>query len=946
MRSIAAARALLVAATVANVALGAHASAPDLATQKKIAAMSVPFVPNAGQWNARAAFAAQTFAGTLFVTKQGELVYSFSGKPVDAGAESVGADAAALGSREATPSRRLPKPSERSPGWALTETLVDSKGHARPMHESTIKAPAGYRPMEGKVSYAIGNDAAKHTNNLNTYERVNLGDMYPGINVQLRATGNNVEKIFTVAPQQDPKQINIAVTGADKLEIGGSGELIAHTGNGPVTFTAPIAFQENAAGERVAVAVSYALNAAGNHYGFALGNYDHAQPLVIDPFLQATFFGGRGEEQPYAISIHPTNGDVYIAGYSNSTNLPAGGAQPEFPQSAAPGSAHGFVARFNAALTVRVQTTYVGGDGGDIVRGMSIHPLNGDVYVTGSTSSSDLPGRFGGAESGIPSGVDAFIVRLDADLNAVNQSTYLGAGGDTQANAIAIHPVSGDIYIAGTTNVATLPSVAGGAQVISNAPYKNGFVARFNAALTSRIRSTYHSVTGAGTTTLSAMAIHPVSGDVYVAGDISGGELPGVAGGAQSVKRFPLTYEGYVTRFGSALTTRLQSTYVGESTKAFAIHPVTGEVYVAVDTSAVDFPGRAGGAQSVYSGDGDVGLMRLNAALTSLVQSTYLGGSLTERATALLVHPTNGDVYIMGNIDGYSIPKALVELPGVVAGALNVRTDPTAYPSEFIARFNSNLTTLKVSSYLSSYGGTGIVGMLAGHPLTGDIYSVSATSAIYFPGTAGGAQAANGYQASPPGSSMYDGIVARFTGDLAVPAPDPFSFLPQLNVPLNSLRTSSPVRITGFVGKAPVSIAGAPGSRYCVSAANNCGCDMWDGDSSSPYVVSANQYVCVSHHSSMTNAPTVTLLQVGTVVASFVVTPGPTIVGTTTCSLDIDGSGGAPNAATDGLMLVRAMLGFTGTAVTNGAISGTPPRNTWPLIRDYLNQNCGANFAP
>lgn len=45
-------------------------------------------------------------------------------------------------------------------------------------------------------------------------------------------------------------------------------------------------------------------------------------------------------------------------------------------------------------------------------------------------------------------------------------------------------------------------------------------------------------------------------------------------------------------------------------------------------------------------------------------------------------------------------------------------------------------------------------------------------------------------------------------------------------------------------------------------------------------------------------------------------------------------------------MLVRAMLGFTGTAVTDGAITGSPPRNTWPLIRQHLNDNCAMNFAP
>jgi len=48
--------------------------------------------------------------------------------------------------------------------------------------------------------------------------------------------------------------------------------------------------------------------------------------------------------------------------------------------------------------------------------------------------------------------------------------------------------------------------------------------------------------------------------------------------------------------------------------------------------------------------------------------------------------------------------------------------------------------------------------------------------------------------------------------------------------------------------------------------------------------------------------------------------------------LDADGDGKIL-AHTDVLMLERAARGLTGTAVTNGAIFGAPPRNTWALIR-------------
>lgn len=63
------------------------------------------------------------------------------------------------------------------------------------------------------------------------------------------------------------------------------------------------------------------------------------------------------------------------------------------------------------------------------------------------------------------------------------------------------------------------------------------------------------------------------------------------------------------------------------------------------------------------------------------------------------------------------------------------------------------------------------------------------------------------------------------------------------------------------------------------------------------------------------------------------------------CSVDIDGNGQV-DALSDGLILLRAMFGQTGSSVTNNAIGSGAIRNTWALIRSYLNGNCGANFAP
>jgi hypothetical protein len=57
-------------------------------------------------------------------------------------------------------------------------------------------------------------------------------------------------------------------------------------------------------------------------------------------------------------------------------------------------------------------------------------------------------------------------------------------------------------------------------------------------------------------------------------------------------------------------------------------------------------------------------------------------------------------------------------------------------------------------------------------------------------------------------------------------------------------------------------------------------------------------------------------------------------------SLDIDGDG-RTTALSDGLMIVRAMLGMNGTAVTGGLVGATATRPTWPQIRAHLSTSCG-----
>ena len=61
-------------------------------------------------------------------------------------------------------------------------------------------------------------------------------------------------------------------------------------------------------------------------------------------------------------------------------------------------------------------------------------------------------------------------------------------------------------------------------------------------------------------------------------------------------------------------------------------------------------------------------------------------------------------------------------------------------------------------------------------------------------------------------------------------------------------------------------------------------------------------------------------------------------------ALDIDGNG-QTDALTDGLLVMRALFGLTGTPVTRGTIGIDATRADWVSVRDYLNTACGTTLA-
>lgn len=661
-------------------------------TQKKLLGVGVPFVPNQGQLDKQVRFFARTFSGSVYVTDQGRTVY------------------------------KLPAGKDGTRGWVLVEETVNS------LPASEIR---GEKESQTKVSFFTGNDPSKWQNGLATYEMVNLGEIYEGITLKLRAWGGSVEKLYHVVPGGDPREIRIRIRGAESLAVNGRGEMEVRTGNGPVVFSRPRAFQQ-AGNHREEIEVAYHVD--GHSYGFTVGRYDRGRELIIDPLIQSTYLGGGGTDIAYSLAV--SGGYVYVAGSTSSADFPgtSGGAQA----ASGGGSEDAYVAKLSSNLKQLIQSTYLGGGASDEARSLVVA---GDyVYVAGSTSSTNFPVTSGCAQTTFGGGFsDAFISRLNLGLTDLDQSTYLGGNDTDVAHSLA---VSGDyIYVAGHTDSTDFPGRSGGAQPEFRGGTSDAFISRFYLGLTQLAQSTY-----LGGILLDEARSLAVSGDsVYVTGHTYSTDFPpGTGGGAQTVHGG--ASDAFISKLNLGLTQLTRSTYLGSSGEDFShAVAVSGDsVYVTGATYSPDFPGRSGGAQPVFGGGSvDSFVSKLNLDLTPTVQSTYLGGSADDTASALAV--SGGYVYVAGSTSSS-------DFPGTGSGA-----QPTFGGNQdaFVSRLNGSLTQLVQSTYI---GGTDIEDAYSLAVSGSYVYVAGQTNSTDLPGKTGGAQ--------PAKAANKDSFVSLLSDDL------------------------------------------------------------------------------------------------------------------------------------------------------------------------------------
>ncbi len=231
---------------------------------QKTKKLQIPFIANNGQVDERVKFYAKTFGGTVFVTNDGEIVYSLPNNSSELGAQSLESGVRSPGSavrrqecrgelhspngirdeagmlhdnrtsdivhpaswivdhdnksefqnpKSTSPNSKNLKSAIQNPksepiGIALKEEFVGAK----------VNEIQGEDPSVTKVNYFKGNDPEKWKTNVSTYDYVNLGEIYKGIELRLKAYGDNFEKLFCVKSGANPEQIKISLSGIQPSE--------------------------------------------------------------------------------------------------------------------------------------------------------------------------------------------------------------------------------------------------------------------------------------------------------------------------------------------------------------------------------------------------------------------------------------------------------------------------------------------------------------------------------------------------------------------------------------------------------------------------------------------------------------------------------------------------------------------------------------------------------
>jgi len=588
-----------------------------------------------------------------------------------------------------------------------------------PLNANPDAQLSGDGALPFRTNYFLGSHKETWRTGVANYSRVRYTQVYPGVDLVYYGSNQDLEYDFVVHPGADPSRIRLKFQGVKTMSLNAAGDLIVDSGFSRLVQRRPLVYQDDPVSGRREIRGQFK-QLAKNVIGFALDPYDRSRALTIDPVLTySTLFGGSGPDRVTAALVD-RSGNVFLTGYVGARDINATSAFPTDPI----GDYDIFLARIDprasgaASLTY---FTYIGGSGADLPTAIA-QDNAGNVYLTGSTTSINFPLAGGGPQNSLNQGVigaaatlptDAFVTMIhpaSSGLDALFFSTYLGGAAADIAYGIAIDSQN-SIYIVGSTKSSddtTTADINEGFPVTDAAYQKvsygpgDAFIAKIvPSASPSLVFSSY--LGGEQSDEGRTIAVSP-SGAVYIAGITYSAGLP------QAGRPYRVTGGGN----GDLFVAQLDLTKSGEATLIYmtflggngfeSITKMTldsaDRVLVTGYTLSPDFPVTANAYQSRLPGIASPFVTRLDLkqpGQAGLSYSTFLGGSNGDVPYDIALDAA-GSVYLTGYTVSTDFPVTPDALQSALGGGINV----------FIAKLKIGETGPSTLQYSTFVGQTGV----------------------------------------------------------------------------------------------------------------------------------------------------------------------------------------------------------------------------------------------
>ncbi|NHJ86643.1 MAG: hypothetical protein FK734_14350 [Asgard group archaeon] len=330
-----------------------------------------------------------------------------------------------------------------------------------------------------------------------------------------------------------------------------------------------------------------------------------------------------------------------------------------------------------------VFSSYMGGDGTDYVKAVSID-VDGNIYIAGGTESSNfitknaLDDSYNGAN-------DIFLMKL-APNGTLLYSTFFGGTYNEYLNSMTIDS-EGNVYLVGQTGSTDYPLVNAYDDYYGNLNYMEGFLTKIAANGSTIFYSTFFG--GSNGAKIMAVAVDEDQA-VYIAGDTYSSDIPITAGAFQTSHTNTAVFESFITKFTPNGSTIVFSTFVGGSSWEF-LNSMTIDsdhyIYACGETESSNYP-TVHAYDNSYGGETDCFLFKLAPDGTSMNYSTFFGGGWTDRGFNVIV-----DDFGQAIMNGYYKSGGFPSVNPYSA------IDPSQTP-DFMTKFNANGTELVFSTYL------------------------------------------------------------------------------------------------------------------------------------------------------------------------------------------------------------------------------------------------------